>query len=129
MSLAASRPTVRPPRTWQLLALVAHVGLALSVGATIAVAALPVPLRVLLAGLAVLPLIVTFPGLKRSSTGVLAWLAVALVIYTGLGTVEVIAAGTRLSIALLLFATTELCLVLVLSRRLRFRASDATTGP
>jgi hypothetical protein len=116
----------------QLVALAAHAGLTLSAGATIAVTGLPVPLRAPLAVLVVLPLIASFPGLKRAAagaSGVLPWLAVALVAYTGLGIVEVVATGTRLAIALLLFAMSELCLVLMLSRRLRFRASDATGEP
>jgi hypothetical protein len=61
------------------LALAAHCGLGLAVIATLATLDGQLWLGIALAGVAVLPLIATLPGLARIRSATLPWLAVALV--------------------------------------------------
>lgn len=109
-------------------ALVVHAGLALALAATLIAVALPPGLR--LAGIAVawLPLAATLPGLIGRRIEALRWLALALVLYAGFGTVEVMATGTLAAAAVLLAALLELGLVLMLCLRTPPRGPGATTG-
>ena len=97
-------------------ALLMHLGLAAAITATL-LAAVPGPgLRWLLLGIALLPLAFTLPGLLACRVTALRWLALALVFYTGIGSMEAIAAGSLAAAGLLLFALVELALVLILLR-------------
>jgi uncharacterized membrane protein len=106
------------PRTTFLhrLALATHLGLALAVVGTFATLDLAPAYRLTIVLLALLPLVTGLPGLVARRRASLQWLAVALVIYVGLGTVEVIARGHVAAIALLLLALLELALALSLTR-------------
>jgi hypothetical protein len=98
------------------LTLTAHVGLALAVGLTLGRLALGPGFRSILILIALLPLVLTLRGLMAGRGESLRWLALALVLYAGLGAVEVIATGTWAAIFLLLCALIELALVLILVR-------------
>jgi uncharacterized membrane protein len=110
-------------------AIAAHVGLLIAVPVTIAGFALSLPLRALVAGILMLPLALTLPGLVTGRSASLRWLALALVLYCGFGCVEVIATGTPAAALTLLFALAELALVLMLIRRSGARSPDAATAP
>jgi hypothetical protein len=62
------------------------------------------------------PLLATSPGLIADRAATLPWLAVALVAYVGLATVEVVARGSLAAATMLLLALLELALALVLTR-------------
>jgi hypothetical protein len=101
------------------IAIGAHFGLLVAVVATIAAFDLALWLRLGLATTASLPLLATMRGLLTARGPALPWLALALVGYAGLGTVEVIA-GLSIAAGLLLFlALLELGLLLILRRATR----------
>jgi uncharacterized membrane protein len=110
------------------LALATHLGLVAAVIATFAIADLGMTVRLGSTALGVLPLAAALPGLLRGRRAGLPWLALALVAYAGLGTVEVMASGTSVSVALLGLALLELGLVLALIRAPKPRSPDATRG-
>jgi len=121
----SGRPALRT-RIVPSLAMLAHLGLMTGVATTIADFALPAAARAVLIALGLLPLALTFRGLAATDRGVLRWLALALVLYCGLGTVEVIAAGSLAAAAVLLCALVELALTLNLIRSdARARAATA----
>lgn len=94
----------------------AHCGLIAALGLTLGMSELdPLP-RLLITALALLPLLLLLPGLIKVKRSVLPWLALALVVYVGLGTVEVIATRTVPASALLLLALVELGLAISLRR-------------
>lgn len=100
------------PRDTQLhrVALAAHLGLALAVALTLGSIDLGPVYRPAIVLLALLPLAATFPGLLRRRRASMQWLAVALVLYAGIGAVEVIARSHPGAIVLLLLALLELAL-------------------
>ena len=105
------------PVAWlHRLALAAHVGLAVALGLTLGTLDLAPVYRSTIIVLALLPLVLGLPGLLGRRRASLQWLAVALVIYAGLGTVEVIARSDPAAMAVLLLALLELALALSLTR-------------
>jgi hypothetical protein len=98
------------------LAIAAHFGLAAAVSLTVGTLDLGLRYHLLIAVLALLPLAMSLSGLVRRRRASLQWLAVALVLYVGFGTVEAIAGGHPAAIAMLLLALLELALVLGLTR-------------
>lgn len=116
---------IRPQPRFRGALLVTHAGLAVAVTATLAAVDAALPVRLVLIVAALLPLVATLPGLVRMRIQALRWLAFALVIYAGLGSVEVMATGTLAAGALLLFALLELGLVMAVSRRLALLSRDA----
>jgi hypothetical protein len=96
--------------------LLTHLGLAAAVCATLFMTETSMAMRAMLTGIALLPLVATLPGLLAGRHSVLPWLALTLVAYTGLGTVEVIATGSLAASLLLLLALLELALALSLRR-------------
>lgn len=98
------------------LALLSHLGLALAVVLTLGTLDLAPVYRSLVVMLALLPLVVGLPGLWRRRRTGLQWLAVALVVYAGLGSVEVIARSHPAAVAVLLLALLELALAFSLTR-------------
>jgi uncharacterized membrane protein len=109
------------------LALAAHIGLALAVFLTLDTFPLALPWKLALSALGVLPLVMGLPGLVGCRRQSLQWLALALVIYVGLGTVEVIADSHPAAVAVLLLALLELALILSLTRA-RPRQSPRGSG-
>jgi len=103
-----------------------QVALIAAVLASLLALAIPLAPRILFASLAVLPLVLTLPGLLRRRRSVLAWLALWLVAYAGLGSVEVIASRSVAANLTLLFALLELAFVLSLRRRHQPPATAAT---
>ena len=101
----------RPLLARLLLAL--HLALAAAVALTIVDFALAPGPRAVLILLALLPLALSLYGLIAGRTSTLRWLALALVLYAGLGSVEVIAAGSWPAVGLLLFALLELAGALI----------------
>ena len=97
------------------LALAAHLALAVAVFLTLDTFLLALPYRLVLAVLALLPLAMSLDGLIKRRRPGLQWLAVALVIYVGFGTVEVIANTHPAAVAVLLLALLELALILSLT--------------
>jgi hypothetical protein len=103
-----------------------HIGLAVAVGFTLG-SLVPHPLiRVLIIGLALLPLLASLRGLAAGRSVSLRWIAVALVAYAGLGAVEAIARGHPAAIAVLLLALLELAVVFILTRAARPQSPRAT---
>lgn len=98
-----------------------------SFAATAADFVLPMPALGLLIALGLVPPALSFRGLLARDSGVLRWLALALVLYCGLGAVEVIAAGSVPAVALLFCSLLELALTLMLIRRNGARSRAATT--
>ena len=115
-----SAVTRKPPLLARLLVTL-HFALAAAVALTVRDFALTPGARVVVALLALLPLILSLRGLIAGRTATLRWLAVALVLYAGLGSVEVIATSSRPAIGLLLFALLELAATLILLRHPRPR--------
>lgn len=109
------------------LAVAVHVALMAATAAVFADYALAAVWRGVLLTLALLPLALTLPGLAAGNRNALRWLAVALVLYCGLGSVEAIAARTLAAATTFLLALVELALVLSLSRR-RGARSRAAAG-
>lgn len=98
------------------IALAAHLGLALALALTLgSIDLLPV-YRLAIIVPALLPLAAGFPGLLKRRRASLQWLTVALVLYAGIGAVEVIARSHPGAIVLLLLALLELALILRLTR-------------
>jgi uncharacterized membrane protein len=108
------------------LALATHLGLAIATALTLRGLNLDPMLRFATMVVALLPLAVTLPGLLARRRNHLQWLALALVLYAGLGAVEVIATRHWANVAVLLFALLELALVLRLTRAPRPPAPRAT---
>jgi uncharacterized membrane protein len=108
------------------LILSAHLCLAIAVGWTLAALEVSAGARLLLLGCAVLPLLLFIPGLVAGRRNTLRWLAVALVLYAGLATVEVIATATLAAAAWLLFALLELALTLMAGRAAATQSRAAT---
>lgn len=108
--------------------LAVHLGLLASVVATLATTGPAGLARLASIGLGITPLAVSLPCLLPARRAGLPWLAVALVLYSGFGSVEVIAKGTLVSAALFFCALLELGLVLALIRLRRPRSPDATAG-
>lgn len=99
--------------------LATHALLAVAAGAAAATAELSWMLRMVLLGLALLPLAAATPGLAAGRRYTFQWLAVVLVAYVGAAIVEVLAAASRASLAslVLLAALLELALLLALIRQ------------
>jgi uncharacterized membrane protein len=108
------------------LALALHAGLATTLAFSLATVESAPAVRVTFIVLALLPLVATLRGLIMGRGETLRWLALALVLYTGLGAVEVIARSDAASIAVLFLALLELALVLSLVRAPRSRAPHVT---
>jgi uncharacterized membrane protein len=98
------------------LALATHLGLAIATALTLRGLDLDPILRITIVVAALLPLALTLPGLVARRRRQLQWLALALVLYAGLGAVEVIAGRHPANVAWLLSALLELALVLRLTR-------------
>ena len=98
------------------LALATHLGLAVAVVLTLGTLDLAPAWRLAIALLALLPLVAGLPGLLSRRRASLLWLTVALVMYAGLGTVEVISRGHPAAVAVLLLALLELALAMSLTR-------------
>jgi uncharacterized membrane protein len=99
-----------------------HFGLAVML--TLALSRLDTALwiRAILITLALLPLALMLPGLRRAQPSTLRWLALALVLYAGLGSVEVIATNSPAASGWFLFALIELGLAVMLNQHLAPRA-------
>jgi len=98
------------------LALATHLGLAVVVFLSLGTFDLALLYRLAIVVLALLPLAMSLQGLIERRRQSLQWLALALVIYVGFGTVEVIAQNHPAAVAVLLLALLELALVLSLTR-------------
>jgi uncharacterized membrane protein len=108
-------------RRLRLLTVALHLGLMLALAAVLLRSGAPPPVAALVTAAAVLPLLAALPGLIADRAATLPWLALALVAYVGLATVEAIASVTPSAAAMLLLALLELGLVLLLSRTPRPR--------
>jgi hypothetical protein len=108
------------------LALAMHAGLAIAVGLVLASLELVTSMRLTAIVLALLPLLATLRGLVAGSSERLGWLALSLVLYAGLGAVEVIARTHPAAVVVLLLALIELALVLSLTRGRNSRSPRAT---
>jgi hypothetical protein len=98
------------------LAVALHGALSSSLGILIISVGLdPLPLAAI-GFIALSPAALALPGLMAGRPEAMRWIAVLLVLYAGLGAVEVVARGHPAAIALLLFALVELALVLSLTR-------------
>ena len=98
------------------LAVALHGGLSSSLGILIISAGLE-PLPFMVVGfIALAPLALALPGLLSERPGAMRWIAVLLVLYAGLGAVEVVARGHPAAVGLLLFSLVELAVVLSLTR-------------
>jgi hypothetical protein len=106
-------------------ALLVHAALALAVGATMLDIDAAAWVRAVLLGVTLVPVAATAPALIGLRHNRLRWLALVLVLFAGLGSMEVIATGTVAAAVLLLSALLELGLVLILVRRPLPRAHDA----
>jgi uncharacterized membrane protein len=113
--LAAARTRLRR------LTLGVHAGLLLALGSVLWQVGWRLPVFAIVTVLAALPLLATLPGLLADRSSTPRWLAVALVAYVGLATVEVIANGSLGAAAMLLLALLELGLLLLLIRTPRPR--------
>ena len=98
------------------LAAALHVALGIAFAVMVVSLDLDAPLRALIAVIALAPAAFTLPGLMAGRPEALRWLAVLLVLYAGLGAVEVVARGHPAAAGVLLFALIELALVLSLTR-------------
>lgn len=114
----------REPRWLRVGAVGIHLALALSVTAALATLQAGGWVRMLLIGVALLPLALSLPGLMRSDSATQRWLALALVLYAGLGSVEVIATMSLAAAGWFFCALIELALVVMLSRQAAPRARD-----
>jgi hypothetical protein len=108
------------------LALATHLGLGAALVFALAGLGSAPALQLLLIVLALLPLVATLRGLWTGRRQTLRWLALALVGYTGLGAVEIIARGDPATTAVMLLSLVELALVLSLVRAPRSPAPRAT---
>ena len=93
-----------------------HLALALALGLSIGNFPIAAAARGAIGIVALLPLALTLRGLAARRPATLRWLAVALVLYAGFGSVEVIATGSLPAIALLLASLLELAATLILLR-------------
>ena len=118
--------TARAGQWRRKLLLATHFAHALSLAWTLALLELAFGYRLTLIGLALLPLALLLPGLIAGRNITLRWLSLALVLYSGLATVEVIATATVAASAWLLFALLEFALAFMLSRQPPRQSPDVT---
>jgi len=106
------------PARWLRRALIAlHLALALSISLALFQIQAAGAIRAGLIGLALLPLALILPRLIGGGTTALSWLALVLVLYAGLGSVEVIATQSLAAAVWFFSALGELGLVVMLNRR------------
>ncbi len=107
---------MRSPPHW--LALAVHGALVVLIAALLLMSRLPSPWHAVTAVAAVVPLLLTWPGLVALRRYALQWLSIVLVIYITVTVTEVLVSAARIvPVLALLAAMIELSLVFVLIRQ------------